>query len=518
MSAEALRLRDIVRSKDPLDGLCKERLITPEACDWVKASLDPFHDFELQELNGYPDMSTEPTVKVMIRQALSVSKPPGLAAGANWDCHVVLSPIDFHRVSPIGLSHGPTVCRIQPFSSIGAGSVVNGSGVMTGRMDGLMINSVPSAGTAGENFTYTPRHTPVMGAAASGYEMQNIVLDEFLDFDVTDLGVYRLVYSGFEVVNTTAQIHKQGAVTVYEYGNSFEPSSTFAQGTGNTPAGQIAETMTTLFRCPPNTLQQAKIMPGARTWAAQDGSYNTAKFQSDNPFQAVTRRPWGICQNYMTAPGANTGYDNNSTSGSYASDYHLLGFGTGAGSIAETASTHFSRMNTTGAYYTGLSESSTLLITWRVGLERLPSANKPTFLALATPCAAYDPNALILYNLVANALPPGCPQGYNDAGKWFQWITENAKKAIPSVYPIIRTASLLAASMGRPMIGGALSGLANAMKPTAEDMAVRRLQAAASRMRNNSSKPNKPKKTPAVGNWQQPTPRGGRPGGRNGLN
>lgn len=516
MSGEATRLRDIVRSKDPLDGLCKERLISPEACDWVKASLDPFHDFELQELNGYPDMSTEPTVKVKIRQAMTVSKPPGLASGEAWDCHIVLSPIDYHCPPPDG--HRPCPGRILPYDKVSAGAITFGEAHDLCRMDGLLINSVPSTGSQGENLTFTPDHTPEVGAG--GYQMQNIVLDDFLDFDVTDLGVYRLVYSGFEVVNTTAQIHKQGAVTVYEYGNSFEQSSTYPIATGDTPNGQVSEVMTTLFRCPPNNLQQAKIMPGARTWAAQDGSYNTAKFQSDNPFQAAARRPWGICQNFVSGPGTNSGYRTSLQTGSYLSDYRLFGDGTWGGA-SPSAATHFSRMNTTGAYYTGLSESSTLLVTWRVGLERLPSANKPTFLSLATPCAAYDPNALVLYNLVANALPPGCPQGYNDAGKWFQWITENAKKVIPSVYPIIRSASLLAGAMGRPVIGGALSGLTNMLKPTAEDMAARRIQSAASRMRNNnnnSGKTNKPKKTPAVGNWQQPTPRGGRPGGRNGLN
>lgn len=505
MATEAMRLRDIVRSKDPLEGLCKERLITPEACDWVKASLDPFHDFQLQDLNGYPDMSTEPTVKVKVRQAVTVSKPPGLPDGSNWDCHIVLSPIDFCKPGAGGL---PRASRIVPFGVVQAGTIdFNGASEETGRMDGLLINSVPSSLGDGGSHTFTPGHIP-SSAGGGGYQMQNIVLDDFLDFDDTDLGVYRLVYSGFEVVNTTAQIHKQGAVTVYEYGNSYEVSAT--RHKTDAGAGEFSSPAT-LFRTPPNTLAQAKIMPGAHTWAAQDGCYNTAKFQTDNPFQAITLRNWGMCQNTSASPGSDSGFKSGDR-GSVVSCREMGDSGYPGG--PSTSPTHFSRMNTTGAYFTGLSETSTLLVTWRVGIERLPSANKPNFLALATPCAAFDPNALILYNLVANTLPPGCPQGYNDAGKWFQWISENAKKAIPSVYPIIRTAGLLAGSMGRPVISAALTGLGNMMKPTAEDMAARRLQSAAARMKakNNS----KPKKV-AVGNWQQPTPRGNRPGGRNGL-
>jgi len=92
VNSEAERLRDVVRAKDPMRGLCQERLITPEACDWLKFALDPFHDQQLDNLRGYPDVATEPTVVVKIRQAITVSAPPGLEEGATWDCHMVLSP------------------------------------------------------------------------------------------------------------------------------------------------------------------------------------------------------------------------------------------------------------------------------------------------------------------------------------------------------------------------------------------------------------------------------------------
>jgi hypothetical protein len=133
-------------------------------------------------------------------------------------------------------------------------------------------------------------------------------------------------------------------------------------------------------------------------------------------------------------------------------------------------------------------------------------------LALAQPSATFDPNALVLYNLVANVLPPGCPQGYNDMGKWFRWISDAAQKAIPTVYPIVRTAALLANSMGRPMIGAGLTGLQQAMKPVAERQAANRLQQA---VRN---KQQRQRGKPAVNNWAKPSQGGNRSGGTNGLN
>lgn len=265
-------------------------------------------------------------------------------------------------------------------------------------------------------------------------------------------------------------------------------------------------------------------MPGSHSWAAQDGCYNTAKFQTDNPFQALTKRPWVIQQNDPeSTAGGYAMVSGKPKAGSFASDFSLglespsLGAGDLPGAHC-SGPAHFSRMNTTGAYFTGLSYETTLFVTWRVGIERLPAANKPTFLALAQPSAMYDPNALELYNLVANALPPGCPQGYNDAGKWFRWISEQASKAIPKIYPVVRTAAMVADSLvgkGHPA-AMALGGLDAMLKPRAEQAAVKRLQRAA---RNSAVRKNARNKANRgnVGNWQQPTPRGGRPGGRNGL-
>lgn len=523
-NSEAERLRDIVRSKDPMRSLCQERLITPEACDWVKFALDPFHDQELDNLRGYPDVATEPTVVVKIRQAKTVSAPPGLPEGATWDCHMVLSPIDYApRSYNYGVRAEPLGDQTDTTNSAAAagGLVINALGPdgytnEVGRIDGLAINSVPSDAADGGNYTYTPGHMPK--AAHSGYQIQNISLDNYLDYEDTDYGVYRLVYSGFEVVNTTAQIKKQGAVTVYEYGNSFEMGASVPQQHASqySPTGYYNPT--NWFRSPPNTIAEAKIMPGSHSWAAQDGCYNTAKFQTENPFQGLTSRPWVVCQN-ESKPGSDSGYFTTIPVGQPSVP-------ASAGSIASTpflakqlntlatdpmvngapGPAHFSRMNTTGAYFTGLSAETTLFVTWRVGIERLPAANKPAFLALSQPSATFDPNALILYNMVANVLPPGCPQGYNDAGKWFSWIANAAKNSIPTVYPIVRTAAMVASATGNPLTAQALSGIASRMKPIAEAQAARRLQAA---VRNKQ-----PKKKAAVQNWSKGK---GVPGGTNGL-
>jgi hypothetical protein len=470
-----------VRSKDPMYGLCASRQITDEGCDWLKYALDPFHDLQLDNLKGYPDVNTEPTVIVKVRQAIELSAPAGLEQGANWDCHIALSPIDWAKpngklvehgsnkegynamaeVYPQGNGGGQPAGFIQHIGDVGGPG--NGRSV-TGRLDGLVINSVPAGAADGGDMTFTPGHMPA--TADGGYATENIVLDKYLDFDSTDLGVYRLVYSGFEVVNTTAQIYKQGAVTVYEYGHSYENAQVTVPWDHLGPVGEVRNTFNSLatnqFRSPPNTIAEAKIMPGAHTWPAQDGCYCTAKFHGENPFQSATNRNYIIQQNNPTA-GSNSGYgltQTDHTVGSFVSPGFLSNvngvihghpntndFGGDPGATVSPA-THLSRMSTAGAYFTGLSPQTTLFVTWRVGLERLPAANKPTFLALAQPSATYDPNALLLYNLIANHLPPGCPQGWNDLGKWFNTIATVAKRVIPGAFPLVSTAQMILNGLG----------------------------------------------------------------------
>lgn len=546
------QLVNAVRSKDPMHGLCESRQISRAGCDWLKYSLDPFHDLQLDEMRGYPDVQTEPTVIVKVRQAIEISAPSTLAPKTNWDCHIMLSPVDYAKpngsliaTSAVDPAGNPMIgynaaCRYNPqgyaagnegagyMSSVTGGQVAGIPFVpITGRMDGLVINSVPAGGSDGADMTFTPGHCPHV--SQGGYEVHNIVLDKYLDFDETDLGVYRTVASGFEAVNTTAQIYKQGAVTVYEYGHSYENSQTHASWNNIPTSPQSTSTEAqalNVFRLPPNTIAEAKIMPGSHTWPAQDGAYCTAKFISDNPFQGATQRNYIFQQNTVVA-GKESGYQasNIQDIGSFCSPglignnwTEVNGFfdPTKVASFAATPTTHFSRMSTPGAYFTGLSPESTLFVTWRVVLERLPAANKPTFLALAQPSATFDPNALLLYNLVANHLPPGCPQGWNDLGKWFETIATAARRVIPAAFPLVGAAQMVLENLGRPMAAKALGLGGNAamemVKAVNQRKAAATIQAA---MRNRNANKKKKNgngngKNRAISNFGVPGQRGSR--------
>jgi len=525
-----------------MHGLCESKQISPEGCDWLKFALDPFHDLQLDNLRGYPDVATEPTVIVKVRQALEISAPAAVRTeNQNWDCHIVLSPVDWAKPTAMLSStagppgddlHGYNVAgRFLPMgdptaanplstpagSFEGKGHSSDGVSGVLGRIDGLVVNSVPAAPANGGDMTYTPGHMPLVEGSA-GYKLDQINLDNYLDFGDTDLGAYRLVYSGFEVVNTTAQIYKQGAVTVYEYGHSYETSQAVTfwnEDTTPPETGRGAQTVgTNTFRCPPNTIAEAKIMPGSHTWPAQEGCYCTAKFQCDNPFQTPTQRNYVIAQNQNSA-STESGYGFSNTGGSIVSPGLVGTYDSTVGikdnmtigAWAAAPATHFSRMSTCGAYFTGLSPQSTLFITWRVGIERLPAANKPTFLALAQPSAVFDPNALALYNLIANHLPPGCPQGWNDMGRWFRTIADVAQQVIPAAFPLVGTAQMILRSMGAVKAATALPAVAQAAM-AGVNAAKQRKQEAAAKLQ--AAARNKKKQKPAVQNFGTPGQRGSR--------
>lgn len=466
-------LASAARAKNPLVALEDTKQITQEGKDWLTAAVDPFHDYEITQLRGFPDMATEPTVVIRVQQALNVTAPSDCVTnGLNWDCHVTLSPLDWSGTNlPIPAQYGHPDGYVIAAESLPRGNPGTGAGYLQafpsgacvpypcGRMDGLLVNSVVSNTSQGANMTYTPGHYPAGDVGL--YAGNGIRLDEFMDFDDSDLAVYRLLYSGFEVVNTTSALYSQGACTVYEYGHSY--------GLNNATGYNNVAVPAQYFRLPPNTLEIAKAMPGAQTWEAKKGCYNVAKFQTDNPFTAAGGAMYVMQQNKAVGD-LNSGYVNVISGGLTMGSFASPGIGNVNGTNTpllwkEQTANHFSRMTTTGAYFTGLSPQTALTITWRVAIERLPSANKPFMLSLASPSASYDPDALALYSLICTRLPPGCPQNFNDAGKWFSMIADVAKEVLPHAFPLVGAAQMMLTHLGRPALAAGIGAAANAARP-----------------------------------------------------
>jgi len=71
------------------------------------------------------------------------------------------------------------------------------------------------------------------------------------------------------------------------------------------------------------------------------------------------------------------------------------------------------------AYFSGLSDTSTLNVNYNVWLERCPTQKDADLITMATPSAKYDPMALEIYALIMTEMPIGVFVKENGLGDWF---------------------------------------------------------------------------------------------------
>jgi len=112
-----------------------------------------------------------------------------------------------------------------------------------------------------------------------------------------------------------------------------------------------------------------------------------------------------------------------------------------------------------GAYFTGLSETSTLTVNEIRIFERFPSIQIPAdsqLVVLAQPSPKYDPQAVELYSVVSAMMPTGVPQKMNGFGEWFKEAVQEARNAIaPALAAIPHPLAQFAA--GALRVGGSIA-------------------------------------------------------------
>jgi hypothetical protein len=74
--------------------------------------------------------------------------------------------------------------------------------------------------------------------------------------------------------------------------------------------------------------------------------------------------------------------------------------------------------NAYGAYFTGLSNQTTLDVVWHYIIERFPSPKNTDLVTMASNSSPYDPRALELYSRTAWKLPTGVWVEDNGLGDW----------------------------------------------------------------------------------------------------
>jgi hypothetical protein len=349
-------------------------MLSKEGKNWLIQALDPFHDTDIPT-TGFPDANIGGSIVQEVKLSIQMSAPSTITSGT-WDLHMF---------NASNLTPGTTYQ-----GSFEAGFTASATEV-SNTVGGVVIITGPTGSQL--NLTGYPN---------TAYVNQLSLPVDYLT------GSSRIVAMGFEGVNTTSDLYRQGLVTVYRQPQPTTQVVNYPLTIGTT----ASNTNMLLLNDAPTSIDQAMLLEGSRQWKAADGSYSVVTFSSvDCPARQLSNASGVYLSDTLdvtkATPCALVEPSGDGTS--YYLDNHNL--------------------NMSGAYYTGLSLQTTITVNVVYYVERFPSCFNATLAVLTSPSVPYDPTALELYARAMTGMPPGVPQNENCMGEWFSDVIESIKPA-----------------------------------------------------------------------------------------
>jgi len=411
------------RAERVLDAFAKRHGITEDGLNWFKLATDTFHD-TITRAVGYPDNNVSVSVPRLVPLQATISAPPAaITNNTPLDCHVLNMPfINSLQLQSPGVRTNNLIneTTASPNASVGGVTIMCATaGIVGGATEWSASQYTPSA-IAGGNVTCT-----------------------FLSPDPSlYTGKTRVTGSAVEVYNTTASIYKQGSVTVYRTPvPDYTTNSTFVRyATGGNSLAYTPQSAVLVPSWPLSTAT-ATSLRGSRTWDAAEGSYQVHVLHSDE----IPCDNTNYIQPYFT--------DSTFSSGINTPTLSLQNMTSGGSTpLVNTYSgfynaTAWTKMDMSGAIYSGLSPQTTLLVRWNVMLESFPDGSQPLLTTLANPSPCYDPKAIELYSYAMQDMPVGVKVNENGLGDWFSGVINKVSSVIA---PIASTVSQIASKIPHP--------------------------------------------------------------------
>jgi len=455
---------DVARSQRVLDKIGAKLGLTPSGKEWVIAAIDPYHDTPVN-CCGFPDNNEAASVVQVVKlsQALVV---PSSASTGNWDCHIHQFPW-MEGGRGVGGNFSQTTNGNQ---ITGHGVFLFGSstvtpspiGASTNLWGGLVVDAVASGVPT---FQYTDPGTP-----SAPFQVQ---LAPYLT------GEYRIIAMGFEVINTTSELNIQGLVTVYRQPTANIDSAKSLLVTSGpilSSGGTISTTNfgfpdVLLTNTPPATPGEALLLDGSKQWKAKEGCYVVPTMNSsENPTGQNSTSPVlhispldvssnGFTWIYVTPSDGSTNvypaaFQPTAITGNPADTpnvFNLVPLPTGG--------VWLQPFNGAGAYFTGLSNSTTLQVNAIYYIERFPTQQDSDLVVLARESCRGDSIALDLYSEIVKEMPVGVPQRMNGMGEWFADAVSSAADFISPVLSAIPLPMAQTVGAGIKMAGNVAKSL-----------------------------------------------------------
>lgn len=359
------------------------------------AAVDPYHDEQIEGLCGWPDLEVAPSVVRCIPFSQTVKALEDGAAIVVMT-HPIMNPRVMNAITRRNGIVDTVSDQVSTNSSIAPAVVYQ---YTKAQWDS---GSLPLyAATSPILATFAPRST-----------------------DLND-GPTRCIGFGVEVHDVTAEIYKQGTITVAEIPQSLDEREVFtirAQTVNSNPYAQTTTEVVPIERSP-ISLANAMLYPSTVQWAAKEGCYAVIPFtgQPNTPVVAEYRTP---TQNVTAV--TNDRVDTLNTGprvlGAYAT-------GSPSGDNFVFQPNMYSPQHSKAILISGLNANSTFTINMRYYLETFP-ISASDLSTLARPSAKYDSAALQLISAAMKKLPVAVPVGDNPDGEWF-WDTLQA--ALPYI-------------------------------------------------------------------------------------
>lgn len=416
--------------------------ITAAGKQWLTAALDPFHDAALSR-TGLPDRYAGASVVEIVTESRTLTAPAGTTG--TWSAHVFSLPF-------LGETYmNPARLVKQEFESA---NYKNGGSLVL--FEGNAVNAQCLVGEQTlpmsllNVWAWKDDHTylfPNGGVPYSACKPDDVSI-----MGAITPGQARVIGAGVEIVNTTAELYKQGTVTVSRVPNSIEEAA-MVSTSGDINLGSNPNphrwTYGALFSpgmrsCygPPHSTAAALSFPNSRQWAAAEGCYSVLAMDVDEAdMKPTVTQHRAVLSSYdvvetdtlVTAPETiSVGYAV-PTARVHASGTDSVIVPDGGINSLDAAS------DTTSIMFTGLSKETSLTITFRYIIEKAPrfgDQGGSSLVRLMNPSPSYDPVALELYKEVMGKMLSGVPSKYNPLGEFWNYVVNLVSKAAPVVASI----------------------------------------------------------------------------------
>lgn len=368
--------------------------IPKHTSDMISLVTDPYHDYNLRA-TGFPDGKAVASAVQRNSNRVDISCPFSIAADQSWDFHVFATPlIGVNGLNPGVLSANSTLITVNTAAAQQAFGPVN-----------ILYKHYNNAGTVINTLL--------------------VALDGLSNADTQA----RTVSLGFELHNTTAELYKSGALTVYRSPVLVnEDIDMNLVTTGTVTAGWYHATYLGQL---PYTLTDVQRIPNSRTWEAAEGAYCVALPYYENAFSS------NLAQNIAIKAGV-------------LADSILIKRALATSSVA---SAQFSPLSCPGVMSSRFKDKEqTFTLDMRQVIELVPTSDNSTIMAFATNAPEVDRVFLKIYKRMFNNIPPGVPVKFNSAGDWFRMIARIVKEQLPTLTNLLPPNVRAVATVATPII------------------------------------------------------------------